>query len=101
MSNTKQTTALQFRTSLGDIVTGKRLTDALYEVGEAFKGYAYGTYDSDPYASHVTELDKMQYLIDGVLNGERIKTGATLHNFTIAQRVNTILTGECIALLPK
>ena len=90
-----------FTTHLGDVVSGKELRQALHHVAEEFKGYAYAIYDQDPYASHVSEDTKQLYLVRDVLEAEHIKTGASLHNFTIAQRVNTYLTGDCIPLFGK
>jgi len=51
------------------------------------------------FASHVTHNDKLEY-IDSQLNlANEIKQGLHDNNFTIAQRMNYYLTGNCIALL--
>jgi hypothetical protein len=56
--------------------------------------------ETDPYAPHVTEEQKDQLLADSLANAEKIRRGELDNNFTIWQRINLALTGECVALLP-
>lgn len=89
----------EFRTHIGEIVTGERLQAALNVVADFYVENAKGIRKEDLYASHVTDDQKEDYLRKGLLYAEEIRLGKVT-NFTIWQRVNTELTGECIALLP-
>ena len=53
------------------------------------------------YVSHVTEAKKADIAISLRDNAREIVLGLHDGNFTIWQRMNTYLTGECIAFLPK
>ncbi len=87
-----------FRTHTGDIVTGERLTAAMATVADTWADMARAIRAEDAYASHVTETEKDSYLADDLARAERIRAGEVA-SFTIWQRVNTVLTGECVALL--
>ena len=92
------TTPLSFRTHTGEIVTGDRLTAALNTVADDWAATAHAIRKEDRYASHVTETAKDEYLADGLAFAEKIRRGETT-GFTTWQRINTALTGECVALL--
>lgn len=92
---------LQFKTSNGDIVEGAELTAALEKVAVDWRANAYAVRKEDDYAGHVTEADKNHYLEQDLAHADQIEEGLLLHNFTIWQRVNTVLTGDCVAFLPK
>lgn len=87
-----------FKTHKGVIISGARLRDSLGRVADSFVDNARGIREEDLYASHVTEKEKEQYLIEGFHRAERIRAGH-VDNFTVWQRVNTDLTGECVAFL--
>jgi len=87
-----------FRTHTGELVTGPRLTAALASVASDWAGMAHAIRQEDAYASHVTEADKDSYLAADLAMAERIRNGE-VKSFTIWQRVDTALTGECVALL--
>lgn len=89
---------MNFRTHTGEIVSGARLTEALASVANDWADNARAIRREDHYASHVTEAEKDQYLTDDLAFAETIRNGAVT-SFTIWQRVNTALTGECVALL--
>lgn len=89
-----------FRTHTGDIVTGAVLTDALKAVGDDWERMERAIRKQDTYAAHVSEERKDANLERGLISAQRIRDGHVT-SFTIAQRLNTKLTGECIALLPK
>lgn len=88
----------QFRTHTGEIVKGQRLQDALNKVGDDWETLAMDIRAEDAYASHVTELQKGLFLAKMVYDADQIRAGY-VESVTIAQRINTELTGECIALL--
>jgi hypothetical protein len=91
---------LTFRTHTGEIVTGERLTAALASVANAWADNARAIRREDHYASHVTEATKDNALAEGLAFAEQIRRGETT-GFTTWQRINTALTGECVALLAK
>lgn len=90
----------QFRTHTGEIVTGQRLQDALNKVADEWTRNAKAIRSEDEYASHVTEETKDDCLLKGLNRAEEIRIG-NINSFTAWQDINTSLTGECVALLPK
>lgn len=91
---------LYFRTHEDKLVSGNKLQAALDKVGDDWLRMALAVYAEDDYADHVTEDRKIDNLLRDVETSRAIRRGDKMHNFTIAQRINTALTGECIALLP-
>ena len=89
---------MTFRTHTQEIVTGPRLAAALASVADEWAGMARAIRLEDAYASHVTDADKDSYLAEDLALAERVRAGE-VNSFTIWQRVNTALTGECVALL--
>lgn len=87
-----------FHTHTGELVTGQRLAAGLALVASDWADMARAIRQEDAYASHVTEADKDSYLADDLALAERIRNGE-VKSFTIWQRVNAALTGECVALL--
>jgi len=53
------------------------------------------------FADHVTQEDKQRYREKQLRMAEEIEAGKHDHNFTIWQRMNTYLTGECVPFLSK
>ena len=53
------------------------------------------------FASHVTDEAKAAYIQRELDLANDILAGKLDHNFTVWQRMNYCLTGECVALLPK
>ena len=89
----------QFRTHLGEIITGPRLTDAINAVADDWAILSHAIRREDAYASHVPDAKKESILQEELAYAEEIRAGEHLNNFTIWQRVNEKLTGECIAFL--
>jgi hypothetical protein len=89
-----------FRTHTGEIVTGQRLADAYKQVAADWRTLAHAIRKENAYAAHVTEATKEAAMQDMLIRADEIETG-DLRSFTVWQRVNTVLTGECVALLPK
>ncbi len=90
----------QFRTHTGSVVTGQRLQDALNKVADEWARNARAIRSEDEYASHVTEEIKDDCLLKGLERAEELREG-NVNSFTAWQDINTVLTGECVALLPK
>lgn len=88
-----------FRTHTGELVEGERLTAALAKVADDWRDLAYAIRRADNYASHVTEETKDAALAKALESAERVRAGE-VKSFTIWQRVNMMLTGECVAFLP-
>ncbi len=89
-----------FRTHTGEIVSGERLRAAINEVADWYADNARAIRREDLYASHVTEARKEESLARGLEFAEEVRRGEAC-GFSVWQRINTKLTGECIALLPK
>jgi hypothetical protein len=89
-----------FRTHTGEVVTGERLQAACKAVAQWQEENARAIRREDTYASHVTEEQKEQALSEYLAWAEKNRKQENLHNFSVWQRVNTELTGECVALLP-
>lgn len=87
-----------FRTHTGEIVTGQRLHDALNAVADDWATLGRAIRKEDRYADHVSEETKDAALAEMLARADAIRHG-DLGSFTIWQRVNTKLTGECVALL--
>lgn len=89
-----------FRTSKGEIIKSSRLIEALNKVANDWKENAYLVRKEDEYAIHVTEEEKEKYLREALEFAESIRRGEQT-GFWCWQRINTELTGECVAFLPK
>lgn len=87
-----------FRTHTGEIVQGERLAAALQAVGDWYEANAYGIRKEDLYASHVTTAQKEANLAKGLKHAKEVRQGAVT-SFSVWQRVNEHLTGDCVALL--
>lgn len=87
-----------FRTHDGRIVDGPELAKALKTVAQNWRDLAHAIRKEDCYASHVTEATKDKYRDDMLSHADEIEAGY-VHSFTIWQRLDTVLTGECVALL--
>lgn len=89
---------MTFRTHNGEIITGPRLDNALNAVANDWAQLSHDIRHCGDYADHVTEEEKDRYLAEGLATAETIRNG-TIDSFTIWQRVNTAITGKCVALL--
>lgn len=90
---------MSFRTHTGEIVAGERLQAALTKVADDWRNLARAIRREDRYASHVTDATKEQAMLYMLARADEIEAG-DVRSFTIWQRVDTELTGECVALLP-
>jgi len=90
-----------FQTHTGEIVTGERLNVAYGAVADWYVENAHGIKSENLYASHVTEKTKQDCLDTQLALAERIRLGIEPMGFWLWQRLNTELTGECVAFLPK
>lgn len=91
----------RFITHKNEIVTGEKLKQAQNAVADWWYKNAYAIYEEDAYAPHVTAQQKLDDLNDGIALAGRIRAGEEPMGFWLWQRINTELTGECVAFLPK
>jgi len=89
-----------FRTHTGEIVSGVRLTAALKQVASDWRQLGFDIRDENAYAAHVTEAEKDADILARLKEADAIETGH-IQSFTIWQRVNAVLTGECVALISR
>ena len=74
------------------------LVEAIDEVSIFFLILAFRKFIADDYADHVHENTKIDNFLKEIQSAIEIKNGR-IDNFTVSQRINTILTGECVPLL--
>ena len=89
----------KMNTSDGRTITGKELQNARLHVSAFFEDNALSVRQHDKYASHVSEGEKDHYLTRDLIYADEIAKGEHDNNFTIWQRMNEFITGECVALL--
>lgn len=87
------------KTHKGELVSDTMLTEARRAVAEDWRTMAYDIRVENAYASHITEEQKIQFYQDELRYADEIERGEHDSNFTIWQRLNTYITGECIAFL--
>ena len=81
-------------------VTGQEFENACQKVGDWLENLAHDIYNGDSWAAHVTQETKDIMLAKRLEHVARVKSG-DITTFADWQRINTELTGECIAFLPK
>lgn len=91
---------MRFRTHTGEMIEGDRLHAALRQVASDWRELGRAIREEDAYADHVTEAEKEAALREMLDRADDIEAG-NVRTFTAWQRVNTVLTGECVALLSK
>lgn len=88
-----------FQTHTRETISGDRLQMALNKAANDWEKLGHDIYKENAYADHVTEDIKLKELQKHIDTAKAIRNGE-VRTFTIWQRVNTELTGECVALLP-
>jgi hypothetical protein len=81
------------------IDTHPRFKEACSKVAKDWRELCRAIRIEDEYAAHVTEAQKDKDLSEGLALADEIERGE-INSFTIWQRVNLELTGECVAFLP-
>jgi len=90
-----------FHTSNGEAVTGERLQAARDKTAETWDALGDAALIGKiPFASHVSDAEIARYAMSQYDCAKAIRAGLSDGNFTIWQRINTILTGECVPFLP-
>jgi hypothetical protein len=75
--------------------------NALKIVAENHRDIARNIFNSDCYAAHVTEEQKITNYNKDLLHANQIENGTANMSFTLWQEINTIITGECVPLFHK
>lgn len=88
-----------FVDSNGVINKRENMQDVLNKVANDWEQLGYDIKEQNLYADHVTEETKEKELQKHIDTANEIRNGV-INSFTIWQRVNTELTGNCVALLP-
>ena len=87
-----------FVDSNGVIHKCENMQEVLSKVANDWEQLGYDIKKQNLYASHVTEETKQKDLQKHIDTANEIRNGV-INSFTIWQRVNTELTGNCVALL--
>ena len=77
-----------------------RFMEACKKVAEDCRELSYAIRKCNDYGNHVTESQNEEALQKRLKAADVVERGE-IKNFTIWQRVNQELTGECVAFLPK
>lgn len=85
-------------THTGEFVQGQRFQDALDKVADDMHKTAHAIFNADKHASHVTKQQKLDQLEKGLRRSEEVRNGE-VYGLWLWQSLNTVLTGECIALM--
>ena len=81
--------------------TKQQLQAARVYAAQPSRDCADHAFDDDfGFASHVTREDKRRYVEDNLKHAAEVEAGKHDGNFTIWQRMNYFLTGECVPFLP-
>lgn len=94
---------MKFKDSNGQLYEpdDERLVHALNEVADDWLFLSLKIRLKDEYAPHVTEQVKNERLSQSIKDSRKIRNGSSSGNFTIWQRVNAKLTGECVPLFNR
>lgn len=84
----------------GQVHTGPELRQAIRCVCQWYIQNAHAIRNSDDYAHHVTDDQKDARLSATLGRMAAIERGERLPSVAFLQRLDTHLTGECVALLP-
>jgi hypothetical protein len=96
-------TKYSFQTSAGEVLlhNDPRLIEVCERVATWYEKQADLVRAQNSFAKHVTESQKGDYINKHYLQwAEKIRQRENLNNFSVWQRVNAELTGECVAFLP-
>lgn len=77
----------------------ENMQEVLSKVANDWEQLGYDIKKQNLYANHVTEEIKEKDLQRHIDTANEIRNGV-INSFTIWQKVNTELTGNCVALLP-
>lgn len=69
-------------------------------VADAHIELAHAIHQENAYADHVSEEKKRAILAASLVTAEEIRRGEHDSHFWAWQRINEVLTGDCVALLP-
>ena len=85
--------------SNGEVLQGEELKNVLKIVSEDLRKLANDIYESNDWASHITEEYKKDFLKKELEYANEVELGLHNNNFTIWQRINYICTGESVSFM--
>lgn len=85
--------------SNGKILQGKELKKVLKNISEDYKKTVQEIFESNEWASHITEEDKKEYLEKELLYASEVELGLHNNNFTVWQKINLYCTGESVPFM--
>lgn len=88
----------EHRTHTGQIIRGEQVRAARAKVADDWAALGHAIRAEDDYADHVTAEEKDANLRAQLARADEIRSGDAC-DFTIWQRINAELTGECVPLL--
>lgn len=99
---TTLSTKIVFKTSTGETLTADnpRLIAACETVAQFYEENARAILASKDFPAHVTQARKEEMARYRHTWAKQTRQRENLANFSVWQRVNTELTGECVAFLP-
>lgn len=89
-----------FRTSKGEFPTQDEFLAACKKVANDYRENGKAILAENAFGPHVTELEKLAYVNRFNFDVADWVEAGLLTTFTSWQRVNEVLTGECIPFLP-
>ena len=87
-------------THTGKIIEGDELKHYLAIVANDLRANANAIHVEDNYASHITKEQKEQYLKQRLEYANEVENGKYTNIFTIWQKLDYIIEGSSVALLP-
>ena len=87
-------------THTGKIIEGDELKHYLAIVANDLRATANAIHVKDKYASHITKEQKEQYLKQRLEYANEVENGQHNKNFAIWQKLDYIIEGTSVALLP-
>ena len=87
-------------THTGKIIEGDELKHYLAIVANGLRANANAIHVEDKYASHITKEQKEQYLKKRLDYANEVENGQHNKNFAIWQKLDYIIEGTSVALLP-
>lgn len=92
---------MNFKTHTGETPSQDQFLAACKQVAEDYRENGNAILAENAFASHVTEEQRLAFVqLHNFDVADEVECGE-ITSMTTWQRVNEVLTGECVALLPK
>jgi hypothetical protein len=80
-----------------EVISGERLEQALKTVADWYRDNARDVFLSPDWGAHVSYAQKQTWLAERIEYAYQVEAGTARPSFALWQRVNTHLTGTCVA----